>query len=68
MKQLLSATLCGILALGACTGNKNTHSGDTAADSLKTFLYEGNPVVRDKVYGRSGSHGARWTAVSLCRT
>ena len=48
MKQLLSATLCGILALGACTGNKNTHSGDTAADSLKTFLYEGNPVVRDK--------------------
>lgn len=47
MRNLLFAGFAGLAILSACSGSKNTSADTEAADSLKTFVYEGNPLIRD---------------------
>lgn len=49
MKRILPALLCGLVLSGACNGGGKPADGaaDTT-DSVKTFTYAGNPLVRDK--------------------
>lgn len=50
MRKLLFAGLFGIILMNACGGNgkKEAAGNQSATDSLKTFVYEGNPLIRDK--------------------
>lgn len=47
MKKLCMAALCGLTLLSACGGSAKKEAA-TEADSIKTFTFEGNPIVRDK--------------------
>ena len=46
MKQ--SLFIIAALALTACGGAKQSNSAEVAEDSVKTFVFNGNPLVRDK--------------------
>lgn len=48
MRKLLIAGISGTIILSACSGNGKKAEAETSADSLKTFVYEGNPLIRDK--------------------
>lgn len=37
-----------LLALTACGGNRSSAGSGDSADTLKTFVFNGNPIVRDK--------------------
>lgn len=43
-----SAFVLFALALTACGGNKQASSTEESQDSVKTFVFTGNPIVRDK--------------------
>lgn len=43
-----SAFVLIALALTACGGNKQASSTEESQDSVKTFVFTGNPIVRDK--------------------
>lgn len=43
-----SAFVLFTLALTACGGNKQASSTEESQDSVKTFVFTGNPIVRDK--------------------
>lgn len=43
-----SAFVLFALALTACGGNKQASSTEESKDSVKTFVFTGNPIVRDK--------------------
>lgn len=48
MRKLLIAGLFGTVILSACSGNGKKSETETAADTLNTFVYEGNPLIRNK--------------------
>ncbi len=43
-----SAFVLFALALTACGGNKQASSTEESQDSVKTFVFTGNPIIRDK--------------------
>lgn len=43
-----SAFVLIALALTACGGNKQASSTEESQDSVKTFVFTGNPIIRDK--------------------
>ena len=49
MKKIFPIAFSSLLILGACSGGaKKTADNDSSTDSLKTFVYNGNPLIRDK--------------------
>lgn len=49
MKNLAIAGLIGLIAMSACrNGNTNNDASADANDSIKTFEFKGNPLIRDK--------------------
>lgn len=50
MKNIQALLCVSILALSACGGNtsQNHTQESEGADSVKTFVFSGNPLVRDK--------------------
>ncbi len=49
MKNLVFVGLTGLLMMTACGGGgKKADTAETQADSAKTFVFAGNPLVRDK--------------------
>lgn len=49
MKKFFPIAFSSLLILGACSGGaKKTADNDSSTDSLKTFVYNGNPLIRDK--------------------
>ena len=61
MKHLAIAGFFGLIVMSACSSNgKNTSAeSDTPNDTLKTFVYEGNPLIRDKDTVCNGSVNGR---------
>lgn len=50
MKKLVIAGFFGLIVMSACNSNGKKPSAESEAttDTLKTFVYEGNPLIRDK--------------------